>query len=69
MINYSDYGSTIYDFDYMNALLWQMKAESGFNPRYGAYQTIKEQYGLSGSRKNVLSRFETLIDQVYQGGL
>ena len=69
MINYSDYGSTLYDFDYMNALLWQMKAESNFKPKYGAYQTIKEQYGLTGSRKNVLSKFEELIDKVYQEGV
>ena len=68
MINYADYGSTMHDFDYMNALLHQMKAEFGFKPRYGAYQAIKEQYGLSGSRKNVLSKFEALIDEVYQSG-
>ncbi len=45
-----------------------MKAEFGVKPRYGAYQAIKEQYGLTGSRKNVLSKFEALIDEVYQSG-
>ena len=68
MIDYTQYGTTLYDFDYMNALLWQMRAESGFKPRFGAYQTVKLQYGLSGSRDNVMIKFETLIDEVYENG-
>tara|TARA_B100000749_G_scaffold278302_1_gene268757 strand:+ start:5249 stop:5458 length:210 start_codon:yes stop_codon:yes gene_type:complete len=69
MINYADYGSTLYDFDYMNALRYQMLAEARLKPQFGAYQAIKAQYNLSGNRKSVLSKFETLIDKVYQSGL
>ncbi len=69
MINYSDYGNTLYDFDYMNALRYQMAAESALKPRFGAYQAIKSQYGLSGSRKSVMAQFETLIDEQFKSGL
>ena len=69
MINYTQYGSTLYDFDYMNALRCQMIAESGFKPRFGAYQAIKLQYGLSGSRIAVLTQFGALIDKQFNSGL
>ena len=51
--------------DYMNALYLQMKAEMAFKtaPKFGAYQVVKTQYQLSGSRKNVLSQFNSLIEE------